>query len=348
MAATSRTRGYVLTIYPKSDEEADPHPWDPTAIDWVSVKPAIKHFICQLEECPTSKRLHWQCAVEFKNSVNFRNVQECKAWYKSKTCNPPHIERRKGTAIQAVTYCSKDESCVDHDTRFEFGERAIEVKNRDQIYRDAMSCKDLDEAIEYLRDAAPRDYILYRGSIIAALTETYAATVSNPCVDWNFTVDKIPQNYLQERAIVLMGFSGCGKTSYALSHFLRPVLVSHIEDIKKIKNTTDGVVFDDMSFTHWPRTSCIHILDLEHSRSINVRYGTVVLPKGLPRFFCSNETFENIFNCKGAGGANLPDALLRRTKRYHVRFTLKLNKGSVETGPRRKDELPTCRYPLQW
>nr|QKN88904.1 MAG: replication-associated protein [Cressdnaviricota sp.] len=348
MAVTSRTRNYVLTIYPKSEEEADPHPWDPNSIDWVQVKPAIKYFVCQLEECPTSKRLHWQCYVEFKNSVNFRNVQECKAWHKSGMCTAPHIERRKGTAIQATTYCSKDESCVDHDTRFVFGEAGVETRNRDQIYRDAMQCETYHEAIEFLRDAAPRDYVLHEPSIAKTLAKTFAKVETNPCYDWNFTVAKIPENYLSERAIVLMGFSGSGKTSYALSHFLRPVLVSHIDDLKKIQETSDGIVFDDMSFAHWPRTSCIHLLDLEHTRTINVRYGTISLPARMPRFFCTNETFKDLFNCKGTGGADLSDALLRRTKRYHIRFTLKLDKGCPTRGCRSDGELPRCRYPCQW
>nr|QTE03349.1 MAG: replication-associated protein [Emberiza chrysophrys CRESS-DNA-virus sp.] len=316
----SRTRGYTITIFPQIDTD---YPWDPQCIDWVQITPAIEHFACQLEETPSTKRLHWQCAVEFKNPVTFEAVKRCKAWRDEKG---PHIERRKGTAIQARDYCLKDDSCVDDSTRFVWGMLCPAQKGREEVYRQALQAKSMREAIECVKEGAPRDYTLYRDSILRTFASEFKPPESNPCRDWEFGMAQIDQWKLKRFAIFLWGRSNTGKTSFALSHFNRPVLIRHIDDAKKITEETDGLVFDDMSFTHWPRTTCIHILDLEHESPLPTRYATTTIRAGLPRFFTSNETFDNVFNVKGTGGELLPEALRRRTKRYHVLTSLVVSK----------------------
>lgn len=87
---------------------------------------------------------------------------------------------------------------------------------------------------------------------------------------------------------LVTGKSGTGKTSWALSHFENAVLVSHIDDLKKITDETDGLVFDDMSFNQWPAGSIIHLLDREQDRSIHCRYANAEIPAKLPKIFTSN------------------------------------------------------------
>lgn len=307
-----RARGYVLTIFP--DIEAE-FPWDPNTINWSGITPAIQAFTCQLEETPSTGRIHWQCAVEFKSNVTFKQVQECKAWVASKK---PHIERRKGTAIQARDYCLKDETCVCPDTRFTYGFITPVAENKETVFREALQAQSFREAIERIRDGSPRDFILHHESITRALLCIFKTPATNDCFNWCFNMAQIPKTTLGKYAAFLYGASGTGKTSFALSHFRKPVLIRHIDDAKGITDETDGVVFDDMSFTHWPRTSCIHILDLEHDSPLPTRYATTTLRRGLHRIFTSNETFTNVFNCKGNDGEFLKAALLRRSKRYHI------------------------------
>nr|QJI53675.1 MAG: replication-associated protein [Cressdnaviricota sp.] len=316
----SRTRGYILTIYPQLDEDL---PWDPQTIAWTWVKPAIEHFVCQLEEAPKTGRIHWQCAVEFKTSVTFEQVQKCTAWV---GVTSPHIERRKGTALQAAEYCRKDESCVDRDCRFEYGVPAAERPNREQVYREAIQAPNLSEAIELIKHGAPRDFVLHYEGILRSLREIHQTATTNPCWNWEFNIPKVHKTILERYSVFLYGPSNTGKTSFALSHFQNPCLVRHIDDAKKISAETDGLVFDDMSFKHWPRTSCIHILDLEHDAPLPTRYATTTIRAGLPRFFTSNETFADVFNLNGNNGQELGDALRRRTKRYRILSTLVVSK----------------------
>lgn len=92
----------------------------------------------------------------------------------------------------------------------------------------------------------------------------------------------------ERKSILLWGPSGSGKTSFALAHFKNPLLVSHIDKLKNLSPDHDGVVFDDMSFKHWPKESIIHLLDYDLPRDINVRYGTVAIPKETRKIFTHN------------------------------------------------------------
>lgn len=92
---------------------------------------------------------------------------------------------------------------------------------------------------------------------------------------------------------LICGMAGSGKTHYALSHFKNATLVSHIDDLKKITEETDGLVFDDMAFNQWPPGSIIHLLDREQDRSIHARYTNAEIPAKLPKIFTSNR--EDIF-----------------------------------------------------
>ncbi len=98
--------------------------------------------------------------------------------------------------------------------------------------------------------------------------------------------------------------------------------MSHIDDLKRIDyEKHDAVIFDDMSFKHWPVTSCIHLLDCEQDRTINIRYGNVVLRAGFPRVFISNNPIWPPFE----------EALARRMALAEV--TVDMRDGGDESNP---------------
>lgn len=94
-----------------------------------------------------------------------------------------------------------------------------------------------------------------------------------------------------ELTTLLHGPSNLGKTHYALAHFTNPLLVSHIDRLKQLSPDHDGVVFDDMSFRHWPIESVIHLVDKEFTRDINVRYGTIQIPSNTKKIFTYNTAY---------------------------------------------------------
>lgn len=91
------------------------------------------------------------------------------------------------------------------------------------------------------------------------------------------------------------GPSGIGKTQFACSLIDNPLFVRHIDQLKSFCPASHGgIIFDDMSFAHWPREAQITLLDCEMPTAIHVRYGIVELPAFAKRLFTSNvDIFSN-------------------------------------------------------
>jgi len=95
-------------------------------------------------------------------------------------------------------------------------------------------------------------------------------------VDWNHSV-------------VVVGNAGIGKTEWALAHFKSPLLVNCIDKLRAFCPVKfDGIVFDDMSFKHWPVESQIHITDWTQGRDINCRYFNGFIPAFTKKIFTCN------------------------------------------------------------
>lgn len=92
------------------------------------------------------------------------------------------------------------------------------------------------------------------------------------------------------KTLVIVGEAGIGKTTWAKQTMPKPLLfVSHLEDLRKFKpGFHQSILFDDVSITHLPITSQIHLVDQENPRSIHVRYGTIRMPAGVPKCFTCN------------------------------------------------------------
>ena len=92
-----------------------------------------------------------------------------------------------------------------------------------------------------------------------------------------------------ETSLMIVGASGIGKTTWACTLFDNPLLISHIDELRAFDaGFHGGIIFDDMSFEHIPRTAQIHLLDVDFQRAIHVRYGTVMLPKNTKKIFTTN------------------------------------------------------------
>lgn len=97
--------------------------------------------------------------------------------------------------------------------------------------------------------------------------------------------------WLGPKALVLIGDSGVGKTTWAKTNIPKPCLfVTHIDELKLFrKGFHVSILFDDVSFKHYPIPAQIHLVDYFDHRSIHVRYGTASIPAGVVKFFTCNE-----------------------------------------------------------
>lgn len=94
----------------------------------------------------------------------------------------------------------------------------------------------------------------------------------------------------RDRVLIMKGPSGCGKTTWAQLNAPKPALfVSHIDTLKRFKpDLHKSIIFDDVDFTHYPRTAQIHIADFDNARAIHVRYGVIEIPAGIYKIFTCN------------------------------------------------------------
>jgi len=101
------------------------------------------------------------------------------------------------------------------------------------------------------------------------------------------------------KCFFIHGTSDCGKTQWAKAHFKNPLVCRDTDDLKNfVPGHHDGIVFDDMSFAHWPRTSVIHLLDWDEDSSIRCRNTNALIPRHTPKIFCANTEEEDVFGPK--------------------------------------------------
>lgn len=119
-----------------------------------------------------------------------------------------------------------------------------------------------------------------------------SGTITSPLLNW------IRYDEADSRALVLLGPSGIGKTTWGIRFAPRPaLLVSHADDLRAFREGHHrSIIFDDMMFAAdatsgykgWPRTSQIHLLDFFLTRSIHCRYVNARIPKGIHKIFTCN------------------------------------------------------------
>lgn len=95
---------------------------------------------------------------------------------------------------------------------------------------------------------------------------------------------------LEHQHAHLFGPPDTGKTQFALAHFERPLYVRHPDHLTHFDpKHHDGIVVDELSFTHWPICSVINMLNKKDPAMIHIRYQVAYLPAGVRIIFCSNE-----------------------------------------------------------
>lgn len=68
---------------------------------------SVRRAIVQKEKCPDTEKIHYQGFMELKSSMRFGGIKTILR------CDSAHLEKRKGTPLQAWEYCAKEESRVE-------------------------------------------------------------------------------------------------------------------------------------------------------------------------------------------------------------------------------------------
>lgn len=213
-----------------------------------------------------------------------------------------HIEVSKGSSSENRTYCMKD-----GDILVEYGEPMQQGKRND--LQNIVEEIKAGVSIPQIWQDFPLQMIRYeRGirSAYKALSPNVAAPPPRFALDafgWN-------KEYDWKYSQIMWGAAGIGKTEFAKALLPKALFVSHMDDLVSFDSSIhEGIIFDDMSFTHMPRTAQIHIVDQDNNRSIHCRYTCAHIPANTKKIFLTNESGGNI--------VDLLDLAIRRRVQIH-------------------------------
>lgn len=185
----------------------------------------------------------------------------------------PNIQSARN-AITVQKYCKKDGDFL------EWGS-----SNKYISYLDECD----DQLSWYLFCIAEKLPFQYAQSLWSLCKVTPTNTITDP-IPGRMCPQLESFTYTGEKPLVLVGPTGCGKTTWVINNAPKPtLLISHLDRLKDLRpGYHQSIIFDDLSFLHLPRESQIHLTDYHTPRDIHVRYRIANIPAGLPKYFTAN------------------------------------------------------------
>lgn len=256
-------------------------------------------YIVYGKEVGENSTKHLQGYVEFPIRKTLSTIKKIPGFARS------HLEVRRGTAKEASEYCKKEEGAE----IYEKGSLSLVSQGHrsdlDKVIADVKAGMKKRE----LWETHPKVMIRYHRSVEIAI-EQLAPRVERPVFalesfGWSIEFD-------WDYSHILWGESGIGKTCYARAVLPGALLVSHMDDLARFDpDVYTGIIFDDMSFLHMPRTGQIHLVDQDDPRSIHIRYACARIPEKTKKIFTTNEEDGKVFDLEDG-------AIKRRVKVHHI------------------------------
>nr|QKI29022.1 Rep [Kummerowia striata CRESS virus] len=219
---------------------------------------------------------HMHVGIEFKNRTDVRDERHFDySWFH------PNIQKARNWAA-VVNYVKKggEYTCFGFDEEEEENldlEQALDSMDRKSFLLYCIKQKIPYGYCNELWNLSHKD----RGNTI---TEAPEGGRMVPRLEFT----RMPDNL--HKALVIMGPTGTGKTTWALRNSPKPALVvTHMDDLRHYDpEYHKSIIFDDMGFTHMPIEAQIHITDWHLKRSIHARYRVAEIPAETPKIFTSN------------------------------------------------------------
>ncbi|WAE43137.1 MAG: replication associated protein [Cressdnaviricota sp.] len=238
----------------------------------------VVYHIFGNEIAPETNTPHQQGFVIFQKRLRLTAVK--------KFLPRAHWEIAKGTDEQNVTYCSKSDANPTIYGVLPTKKNGGKL-DRNSVASQALSSATVEEGLEIFKHQQPFYFCLHGEAIRRNLQSCKVNFAPNKVYALS---DFLHVPLAFTKSTLVHGDSGTGKTSFVLAHFTNPCFVRHIDGLKRfIPGDNDAIVFDDVSFKHWPPESIIQLLDMEQPAEIHVRYGTTIIPSGTLRVFTHND-----------------------------------------------------------
>lgn len=196
----------------------------------------------------------------------------------------PNIQSVRSVA-RALKYVTKDGEFTDYGTVPDPKARAYDGPDWRELAKTCNYGEFLMEAVKWkLPHAFAKDFWLMGAKQTCEVKTDYVANL-----EWEHeSLHTLPA---AGGTNVIIGPSGMGKTSWTKRVCQKPALwVRHLDVLRSFRaEYHKSIIFDDMSFTHIPIKSQIHLVDQQDEAQIHCRYSHAVIPPGTQRFFTSND-----------------------------------------------------------
>lgn len=244
---------------------------------------------------------HLQCYLETKKKTTCNTLRE----YLTLGEPTPWIQPAKGNLKQNQDYCSKGENVLSVGAPMQQGTRSDLTA--------VISAIEQGSSWRELWKTHPVQMIKFHGGLRQAFDQL--SPKMNPITPTH-PLESFPEDWPREMdwkySIILWGASGIGKTSFARAILPKALIISHLDQLKHYDpERYDGIIFDDMSFTHIPREAQIHLVDIDLQRAIHIRYGIGIIPANTKKIFTTNTRDGAIFDLNDY-------AIVRRTETFEL------------------------------
>jgi len=258
--------------------------------DWINTEFAdysVKHYVIGTE-CHKDGGTHYHVAIKLGKPINTRDER-----FGDILGEHPNILRPRNYR-HWVLYCKKDGTFKEEgslDTR-----PTVVRPTEEEIVQRSKSTTKLEFLVwAGVNKISYGEKIWDLANATDGITLTAGQTwdgIMKPCLqNFAFNLD-----WVGPKALILIGESGTGKTTWAKTNIPKPCLfVTHIDELKMFRaNYHVSILFDDVSFKHYPIQAQIHLVDYYDSRSIHVRYGIATIPAKTIKIFTCNEDPVNL------------------------------------------------------
>lgn len=237
----------------------------------------VRYAIVCKEVAPTTGTPHMHLTLVYENGRTFASMK--------KKFKRADIEPCKNLD-KAIAYCKED-----GDYR-EIGDRPRKKGKGSSPLTEVAAMVSAGATRREIALAHPVEFMRYHRGIEALMMVTeeqedrrWEGPYPWPMIsDWSYSW-------------VIVGPSGINKSQFAKSHFTpgKVLVCSNIDDLKRFDpKLHEGIIFDDMDFRHYPRTSQIHLVDQDENRTIHNRFTDALIPAGTKKIFTCNEMCLNL------------------------------------------------------
>lgn len=232
---------------------------------------------CEEEHEDGSPHIH--AAIRLRTRINLRderrcdlgefhpNIQGCRSWPKAR-----NYCKKGGSFFEYEEDDSRPDADIDEDDQYDVCACSTREEWIKHCIRTKIAYAYAEEIWKNFHDK--KGVVIEEGQPIGGL----------------MCMQLLHQMAPQGKSIICYGTSGVGKTTWAKTIANKPALwITHMDDLKHFDSEEHrSIIFDDLSFTHYPVQAQIHLVDTDDSRTLHIRYKTVTIAAGVQKIFTCN------------------------------------------------------------